>query len=147
MVSLWGNKKGDEESDGASRPSRPASSRGGSRPPPPSQQEYERREAEADERTRLLPRQPRPPHSDGYLDPDDPAVRYTIICESAFTYLTILNRSRLTTSGLFASPDSSPSLPLPSPSYGGYYSWSASSSLLQGSTHAVRASSTFPTLP
>ena len=29
---------------------------------------------EPDERTRLLPQQRRPPHQDGYLDPDDPAV-------------------------------------------------------------------------
>jgi hypothetical protein len=33
---------------------------------------YSRREP--DENTRLLQSRPPPPHSDGYLDPDDPAV-------------------------------------------------------------------------
>jgi hypothetical protein len=33
---------------------------------------YDRREP--DENTRLLQSRPPPPHSDGYLDPDDPAV-------------------------------------------------------------------------
>jgi hypothetical protein len=36
---------------------------------------------EPNERTRLLDR-PRPPNSDGYLDPDDPAVRATTILNS-----------------------------------------------------------------
>ncbi|GAB7341455.1 hypothetical protein MBLNU457_7694t1 [Dothideomycetes sp. NU457] len=71
MVSLWGSKNNDEEQDAGSN--RGTNSRGGSRAPP-SREEYEHREAEADERSRLLPRQPRPPHADGYLDPDDPAV-------------------------------------------------------------------------
>lgn len=73
MVSLWGSKNNDEEQDAGSN--RGTNSRGGSRAPP-SREEYERREDEADERSRLLPRQPRPPHADGYLDPDDPAVSH-----------------------------------------------------------------------
>ena len=72
MVSLWGSKNNDEEQldDGSTTP------RGSTEDTrrPPSRRSYERREREADERTRLLPPQPRPPHSDGYLDPDDPAV-------------------------------------------------------------------------
>ncbi len=72
MVSLWGSSKDDnnpngsgsvtpregEEAQSQSQSQRPAS---GSRRDP-------------DERTRLLPRRPPPPNSDGYLDPDDPAV-------------------------------------------------------------------------
>jgi hypothetical protein len=72
MVSLWGSKNNDEEQvdDGSTTP------RGSTEDTrrPPSRRSYERREREADERSRLLPAQPRPPHSDGYLDPDDPAV-------------------------------------------------------------------------
>lgn len=73
MVSLWGSNKDGDENDAENGSTTPRNSEGGSRPPP-SRREYERREA--DERTRLLPAQPRPPHSDGYLDPDDPAVSY-----------------------------------------------------------------------
>ncbi|OBW67017.1 MAG: putative HEAT repeat protein [Aureobasidium pullulans] len=71
MVSLWGSKNDDEQADDGSIT--PRGSTEDSRRPP-SRRSYERREREADERTRLLPAQPRPPHSDGYLDPDDPAV-------------------------------------------------------------------------
>lgn len=59
MVSLWGNKKDDDdvvEHNGESGSVRPA----------------QPRVSEADERTRLLP----PPVHDGYLSPDDPAVSY-----------------------------------------------------------------------
>jgi len=58
MVSLWGSKKtdhqdGDEPEHGAD--------------------EHDRDAQEPTETTRLIPRPP-PPHADGYLDPDDPAV-------------------------------------------------------------------------
>ena len=59
MVSLWGknSKNGEEENNqGEERPS--SSSQSG------------RQSEDANERSRLLPRQDR-----GYLDPDDPAVR------------------------------------------------------------------------
>lgn len=87
MVSLWGSKKSDDEDEnGSTTPTR--NSDGGSRPPP-SRAEYERREA--DERTRLLPSQPRPPHSDGYLDPDDPAVSpYNLWSVRFARYITVL---------------------------------------------------------
>jgi hypothetical protein len=59
MVSLWGSKKSDGQrgQEGGS-----ASNGNG----------HDRREP--DENTRLLQSRPPPPHSDGYLDPDDPAV-------------------------------------------------------------------------
>lgn len=68
MPSLWGSKKNgggddDEQQHGDevqrhSTDSRPSS----------------RTMREPTERDRLLPANPRPPHADGYLDPDDPAV-------------------------------------------------------------------------
>jgi hypothetical protein len=79
-MSMWGGSKKDQtngdglteepplpivQDDGASRNSR--------RSYEPSRRSHEPRE-EPTERTRLLDR-PRPPNSDGYLDPDDPAVR------------------------------------------------------------------------
>ena len=62
MVSLWGsNKNGDEREDGGEDQPRGASSH----------DETPGRQAEANERTRLLP----PQQADGgYLSPDDPAV-------------------------------------------------------------------------
>lgn len=87
MVSLWGSKN-DEEEENGSTTSTPRDAEGGSRPPP-SRREYERREA--DERTRLLPAQPRPPHADGYLDPDDPAVSpYNLWTVRFLRYFTVL---------------------------------------------------------
>ena len=64
MVSLWGSKKDDAEDGGG--------------PPRDSEERYNRptsSEHEPTERTRLLQQRPPPPRSDGYLDPDDPAVR------------------------------------------------------------------------
>jgi hypothetical protein len=58
MVSLWGSKKGDDLDGNEAG----ASDNHG----------HDRREP--DENTRLLQSRPPPPHSDGYLDPDDPAV-------------------------------------------------------------------------
>jgi len=87
MVSLWGSNKNDGEQD-EEGVTTPRDSDGASRPPP-SRREYERREA--DERTRLLPAQPRPPHADGYLDPDDPAVSpYNLWTVRFLRYLTVL---------------------------------------------------------
>jgi hypothetical protein len=58
MVSLWGSKKADDENEAVTAA--------------PPHDDYEREDP--DERTRLLPPRPAAPHSDGYLDPDDPAV-------------------------------------------------------------------------
>ncbi|KAF7846230.1 hypothetical protein BT93_L4803 [Corymbia citriodora subsp. variegata] len=87
MVSLWGSKTTDEEQeDGGS--TTPRDAEGNSRAPP-SRREYERREA--NERDRLLPAQPRPPHADGYLDPDDPAVSpYNLWTVRFLRYLAIM---------------------------------------------------------
>lgn len=64
--------------DGASR-----SSRRSNEPP--------RRNEEPNERTRLLDRPRPPPNSDGYLDPDDPAVSpYNLWTVRAMRYLTVL---------------------------------------------------------
>ncbi|KAL6159849.1 hypothetical protein ACJBU6_02266 [Exserohilum turcicum] len=50
-----------------------------------------RRSEEPNERTRLLNHPRPPPHSDGYLDPDDPAVSpYNLWTVRAMRYLTIL---------------------------------------------------------
>lgn len=66
-MSLWGSKNKDndppqdqEPDDGQveDMPRRSGSSR----------------RRDPTERDRLLPPNPRPPHADGYLDPDDPAV-------------------------------------------------------------------------
>lgn len=88
MVSLWGSKSGDNDENEDNGSVTPRDAEGGNRPLP-SRTEYERREA--DERTRLLPSQPRPPHSDGYLDPDDPAVSpYNLWTVRFIRYLTVL---------------------------------------------------------
>lgn len=74
MVSLWGSKNGEERSeaegetgDEASEDRQPSRRSGGPDP---------------DERTRLLP-----PRNDGFLDPDDPAVR--TVCCFVMTYVLI----------------------------------------------------------
>lgn len=77
MSSLWGSKKidnangdqHDDEEQGEQRDFDAGSSRPRSRTSRTS-----RNMREPTERDRLLPANPRPPHSDGYLDPDDPAV-------------------------------------------------------------------------
>lgn len=72
MVSLWGSKNGDEqqhEDDGADEENTRQTSR---------------QSREADERTRLLP-----PRNDGYLDPDDPAVRLPdLLCDCNYADIT-----------------------------------------------------------
>jgi hypothetical protein len=67
MPSLWGSKKADEEQhpDSLNHDARDSYD-GGDRPSSSAR--------EPDERTSLLPSQPRPRRSGGYLDPDDPAV-------------------------------------------------------------------------
>jgi hypothetical protein len=69
-MSMWGSKKDHPEHDDQAPRDDGASTTNASR------RSYEPRE-EPNERTRLLDR-PRPPHSDGYLDPDDPAVSISI---------------------------------------------------------------------
>jgi len=84
MVSMWGSKKddGNQNGSGTATP-RDSGDRPRSRP------SYEAREP--DERARLLPSNPRPPHSDGYLDPDDPAVSpYNLWTVRFLRYLTVL---------------------------------------------------------
>jgi hypothetical protein len=61
---MWGTKKNRDENGEQATQDDVASSRRSYDP-------YERQEP--NERTRLLDH-PRPPNSDGYLDPDDPAV-------------------------------------------------------------------------
>lgn len=83
MVSLWGSKKNDDESD--ERPGSAEGASGGSRPPPARD--------EPDERAPLIPRERErhQPHSDGYLDPDDPAVSpYNLWTVRLMRHLTVL---------------------------------------------------------
>ena len=61
MVSLWGSKNDEERPEGEDAETNGEDSR-----PPPRHSGGR----EPDERTRLLP-----PRNDGFLDPDDPAVR------------------------------------------------------------------------
>ena len=61
MVSLWGSKNGEERNDGDETEQDGEDS---------TQQNRRSGGPEPDERTRLLP-----PRNDGFLDPDDPAVR------------------------------------------------------------------------
>lgn len=112
------------------------------------------RRREPNERDRLLPDSGRrPPHADGYLDPDDPAVsparpsnQHTSLMSSHPLTLTP-NRSLPTTSGPFAPSATSPSSSSPSPSSGGSCSSSASLSRLPACRPAAQASSTSPTPP
>ncbi|KAF2739298.1 mitochondrial integral membrane protein-like protein [Polyplosphaeria fusca] len=74
---MWGSKK-DRQEEGEQEPQDDHSSR----------RSYDRREP--DERTSLL-RQPRPPNSEGYLDPDDPAVSpYNLWSVRILRYFTVL---------------------------------------------------------
>jgi len=80
MSTLWGSKKKDGQS-GVEEHGQAGSQ----------SQHSDTRGREATERDRLLPAQPRPPHSDGYLDPDDPAVSpynlWTVRALRAFTFV------------------------------------------------------------
>jgi hypothetical protein len=62
---MWGSKKNRD--DDAEEPQDDVAS---------SRRSYDPYEREPNERSRLLDR-PRPPNAEGYLDPDDPAVRLT----------------------------------------------------------------------
>ncbi|KAF2498422.1 hypothetical protein BU16DRAFT_293992 [Lophium mytilinum] len=82
MVSMWGSKKDDNNSvhNGDSEDNRPASV---------TRREYNH--TEPDERSSLLPRRGPPPTSDGYLDPDDPAVSpYNLWSVRFLRYFTVL---------------------------------------------------------
>lgn len=69
MVSLWkSSKNGEEEND-----------QGEERPGSSSQSQSGRQSEDANERSRLLPRQER--RGPTYLDPDDPAVGYPIVSQ------------------------------------------------------------------
>ncbi|KAF2203765.1 mitochondrial integral membrane protein-like protein [Delitschia confertaspora ATCC 74209] len=84
MVSLWGSTKDDQNSDDtitALQDDRSSARR--------STRSYHARDP--DERTRLLPRNPSPQRSDGYLDPDDPAVSpYNLWSVRFLRYFTVL---------------------------------------------------------
>ncbi|KAL8699078.1 MAG: hypothetical protein Q9201_006208 [Fulgogasparrea decipioides] len=74
MVSLWGSKNGDEQHHDGERDHDDDNRR-----------HQTRQSREADERTRLLPR------SEGYLDPDDPAVSpYNLFSVRAVRYVCVL---------------------------------------------------------
>ena len=118
MVSLWGSKNGEDEHvdhddaerlDGDDNDGTPRSS-------------SQRARRNPDERTRLLP-----PRSDGYLDPDDPAVS-PIRCFQIASDLIFFIRSRPTIYGVSEPYATSASSSLSSASYGGCYYWSPSSS-------------------
>ncbi|KAF2682483.1 hypothetical protein K458DRAFT_307099 [Lentithecium fluviatile CBS 122367] len=82
---MWGSKKDRPENGNGEQPSRDD----GASATNVSRRSYEPRE-EPTERTRLLDR-PRPPNSDGYLDPDDPAVSpYNLWSVRFLRYFTVL---------------------------------------------------------
>ncbi|CAG8972904.1 hypothetical protein HYALB_00001324 [Hymenoscyphus albidus] len=75
MVSLWGNKDGEENGNNATTPQNGASS-----------SSHQPRNSEPDERTQLLP----PSHHEGFLSPDDPAVTPYNLWSVRFTrYFTV----------------------------------------------------------
>lgn len=59
MVSLWGSKNDDQQDADEPENGRTSHDTDGQEPT---------------ESTRLIQQRPPPPHADGYLDPDDPAV-------------------------------------------------------------------------
>ena len=70
-MSLWGSKKTTDENDQDHAEGAENGEAGGDM----SRSSQDSRRREPTERDRLLPSQHRPPpHADGYLDPDDPAV-------------------------------------------------------------------------
>ena len=75
-TSLWGSKKKDNaEHDAEEHDEQRDFDEGSSRP----RSGNSRSMREPTERDRLLPANPRPPHADGYLDPDDPAVSINMV--------------------------------------------------------------------
>ncbi|EFQ94892.1 hypothetical protein P3342_001335 [Pyrenophora teres f. teres] len=90
MSSMWKGGKDNGDDGLTAEPPHPIPNDDGSRS---SRRSYEtaRRLEEPTERTRLLDRPRHPPNSDGYLDPDDPAVSpYNLWTVRAMRYLTIL---------------------------------------------------------
>lgn len=82
MPSLWGSKK--QNGDAAENTEGEQRDFGDNRPTSSSMRE-------PTERDRLLPANPRPPHADGYLDPDDPAVSpYNLWTVRFMRYLSVL---------------------------------------------------------
>lgn len=67
MVSLWGSKQDGEQGEDDENQNQPGAPDENEHSRPAS---HSRRQADPDERTRLLP----PPAHGGYLSPDDPAV-------------------------------------------------------------------------
>ncbi|KAF2836317.1 mitochondrial integral membrane protein-like protein [Patellaria atrata CBS 101060] len=83
MVSLWGTNKDDDHNAQGSNSSRDA----GNDAQPQSRRSHD----EPNERTRLIQQRHPPPNSDGYLDPDDPAVSpYNLWTVRFLRYLTVL---------------------------------------------------------
>ncbi|KAK5124123.1 hypothetical protein LTR85_001826 [Meristemomyces frigidus] len=81
MSSLWGSKKKNGEQQDHEEGTENGEGGDMSR-------RSERREPS--ERDRLLPANPRPPHADGYLDPDDPAVSpYNLWTVRALRFFTV----------------------------------------------------------
>lgn len=93
-MSMWKGKK-DAQNGDQLEPEVPQDDRASRRSYEPSRRTVDSRE-EPTERTRLLDR-PRPPNADGFLDPDDPAVRDTLDCAVYSTDL--LHRFRPTICG------------------------------------------------
>ncbi|KAI0571765.1 mitochondrial integral membrane protein [Pyrenophora tritici-repentis] len=90
MSGMWKGGKDNGDEGLMAEPPHPIPNDDGSRS---SRRSYEtaRRHEEPTERTRLLDRPRHPPNSDGYLDPDDPAVSpYNLWTVRAMRYLTIL---------------------------------------------------------
>ncbi|TKA83840.1 hypothetical protein B0A55_00131 [Friedmanniomyces simplex] len=83
-MSLWGTtKKNDDEQENEGL--------NGQDDEMPSSRSQQSRSREPNERDRLLPSNPRPPHRDGYLDPDDPAVTpYNLWTVRALRFLTVM---------------------------------------------------------
>ncbi|KAI9701624.1 MAG: hypothetical protein M1820_006395 [Bogoriella megaspora] len=85
MANIFGSSKKHDDANGGNADN-PRSNEDGGRAPT-SRRSYDR---EPDERTRLLPSRG-PPHHDGYLDPDDPAVSpYNLWTVRFVRYLTVL---------------------------------------------------------
>ncbi|KAK4890075.1 hypothetical protein LTR27_011181 [Elasticomyces elasticus] len=86
MTSLWGSKKKNDDEQEVEGDNSQNDNMASSR----SQQGRSRGPELPNERDRLLPSNPRPPHRDGYLDPDDPAVTpYNLWTVRALRFLTV----------------------------------------------------------
>ncbi len=130
MVSLWGSKNGEEHPEGGEGEHNGEDSR---------QSQRHSGGAEPDERTRLLP-----PRSDGFLDPDDPAVS-TLAASVPDDVTNVMRRSHHTIFGASGHSIISASSSWSSASCGGSYYSSPSSSAHPRCTPAALASSTSPT--